>query len=68
MALWSPNDKCKWTNVISLILEALNKNDKVFVVVMECINAMQLDIDKRRNKVQKNQLQYLKLKNKKIHC
>jgi hypothetical protein len=54
--------------VISLILEALNKNDKVFVVVMECINAMQLDIDKRRNKVQKNQLQYLKLKNKKIHC
>jgi hypothetical protein len=40
--------------VISPILEALNKNNKVFIVAMECINAMQLDIDKRKNKVHKN--------------
>jgi hypothetical protein len=54
-------------NVISLILEVSYKNNKVFVDAMEHINTTQLEIEKQRNKVHKDQLWYLKSKNKKIN-
>jgi hypothetical protein len=43
-------------NMFSPIFKALNKNIKVFVDAMACINAMQFEIEKHWKKTHKNHL------------
>jgi hypothetical protein len=36
----------KWSNIFSLVINAIVKNSKEIVQVMDCINFMQLEIEK----------------------
>ncbi len=56
IALESTSVKHKYMNMFSPIFKALNKNIKVFVDAMACINAMQFEIEKHWKKTHKNHL------------
>jgi hypothetical protein len=43
--------KCKRTNMFSQVIDATNKNIKVVMEAMDCINFMQLEIEKRCMKI-----------------
>ncbi len=57
--------------VFTLVIEAIDKNNKVLVDAMDQLNSIQLDIDKNITKMQektlKQYLKYLKEQNKKAH-
>jgi hypothetical protein len=51
IAPWSTRVKHKRSNIFSPDIEATNKNNKVMVEAINCLNTPQLEIEDRRNKL-----------------
>ncbi len=61
------NLRVKRSLVFKPMIDATNKSKKVFMDVMDCINSIQLDIDKKKQHNFKEHLDYLKERDRKAH-